>query len=49
MDLQTMREKLRQKQYTMTSDFLADVTLIYENSVTYNGTYGIVIRKNMKK
>jgi len=37
MDLQTIRENIRQKRYTISSDFLADVTLIYENSVIYNG------------
>ena len=37
MDLQTMREKVRSKAYHSREEFLADVTLIFENSKRYNG------------
>lgn len=37
MDLQTIRDNLRQKRYQSREDFLADVNQIVENSTTYNG------------
>ncbi|KAJ2946083.1 hypothetical protein O0L34_g5002 [Tuta absoluta] len=37
MDLQTIRENLRQKRYQSREDFLADVNQIVENSTLYNG------------
>lgn len=38
MDLQTIRENLRQKKYQSREEFLADVNQIVENSNVYNGT-----------
>lgn len=37
MDLQTIREALRQKRYQSREEFLSDVNQIVENSVLYNG------------
>lgn len=37
MDLQTIRDNLRQKKYQSREDFLADVNQIKENSMLYNG------------
>lgn len=37
MDLQTMREKIRNKKYNLRSEFLADMQLIRDNSSLYNG------------
>ncbi|XP_016841601.1 transcription initiation factor TFIID subunit 1 [Nasonia vitripennis] len=37
MELQTIRENLRQKKYQSREDFLADVNQIKENSLLYNG------------
>ena len=37
IDLQTIRENLRQKKYQSREEFLADVNQIVVNSVTYNG------------
>lgn len=37
MDLQTIRENLRQKKYQSREEFLADVNQIVENSTVYNG------------
>lgn len=37
MDLQTMRDNLRQKKYQSREEFLADVSQIVENSAMYNG------------
>ncbi len=37
MDLQTMRENVRQKRYHTRGDFLTDVNQIVENSTLYNG------------
>lgn len=37
MDLQTIRENLRQKKYQNREEFLADVNQIVENSTLYNG------------
>ncbi|RZC33764.1 transcription initiation factor TFIID subunit 1, partial [Asbolus verrucosus] len=37
MDLQTIRENLRQKKYQSREEFLADVNQIVENSSLYNG------------
>ncbi|CAL8079003.1 unnamed protein product [Orchesella dallaii] len=37
MDLQTMREKIRNKKYHLRSDFLNDMQLIRDNSSLYNG------------
>ncbi|CAH1113327.1 unnamed protein product [Psylliodes chrysocephalus] len=37
MDLQTIRENLRQKKYQSREEFLADVNQIIENSSLYNG------------
>lgn len=39
MDLQTIRDNLRQKRYQSREDFLADVNQIVENSTTYNGKW----------
>lgn len=41
MDLQTMRENLRQKKYQTREDFLADVNQIVENSTLYNGNVNV--------
>ncbi|XP_026472569.1 transcription initiation factor TFIID subunit 1 [Ctenocephalides felis] len=38
MDLQTIRENLRQKKYHSREEFLADVNQIVENSALYNGS-----------
>lgn len=38
MDLQSIRENLRQKKYQSREEFLADVNQIVENSNVYNGT-----------
>ncbi|XP_047024266.1 transcription initiation factor TFIID subunit 1 isoform X1 [Helicoverpa zea] len=40
MDLQTIRDNLRQKHYQSREEFLADVNQIVENSTLYNGTNG---------
>ena len=37
MDLQTVRENLRQKKYQSREEFLSDVNQIVENSTLYNG------------
>lgn len=37
MDLQTMRENLRQRKYQNREEFLADINQILENSILYNG------------
>lgn len=37
MDLQTIREALRQKRYQSREEFLSDVNQIVENSILYNG------------
>lgn len=37
MDLQTMRDNIRQKRYHNREGFLADLTQIVENSTLYNG------------
>ncbi|GFS23987.1 transcription initiation factor TFIID subunit 1 [Elysia marginata] len=37
MDMQTMRENVRQKKYRSREDFLADLNQIVENSKLYNG------------
>lgn len=37
MDLQTIRENLRQKKYQSREEFLADINQIVENSNIYNG------------
>ena len=42
MDLQTIRDNLRQKHYQSREEFLADVNQIVENSTLYNGTNGIL-------
>lgn len=39
MDLQTIRENIRQKKYQTRKDFLDDVNQIYENSALYNGEF----------
>lgn len=39
MDLQTIRDNLRQKKYQSREEFLADVNQIVENSTLYNGIY----------
>lgn len=38
MDLQTIRENLRQRRYQSREEFLADVNQIVENSSLYNGS-----------
>lgn len=43
MDLQTIRENLRQKKYQSREEFLADVNQIVENSTLYNGKYSLNI------
>lgn len=42
MDLQTIRENLRQKKYQSREDFLTDVNQILENSTLYNGEKSIL-------
>lgn len=37
MDLQSIRENLRQKKYQSREEFLSDVNQIVENSTLYNG------------
>lgn len=37
MDLQTIRDNIRQKKYQTRKEFLEDVNQIYENSSLYNG------------
>lgn len=37
MDLQTIREKIRQKVYQTRSDFFADIEQILINCVNFNG------------
>lgn len=37
MDLQTIRENLRQKKYQSREEFLADINQVVENSTLYNG------------
>lgn len=49
MDLQTMRENLRQKKYHTREDFLADVNQIVENSTLYNGNVLDLIRHFISK
>lgn len=39
MDLQTIRDNLRQKKYQSREEFLADVHQIVENSTLYNGNF----------
>lgn len=43
MDLRTIRERIIEKKYQLTSDFLGDVSKIYENSVIYNSKKIIII------
>lgn len=54
MDLQTIRENLRQKKYQSREEFLADVNQIVENSNIYNGNVlcktnilGMLFEKNI--
>lgn len=48
MDLQTIRENLRQKKYQSREEFLADVNQIVENSNLYNGELpDILFMKNI--
>ena len=42
MDLQTIRENLRQKRYQSREEFLSDVNQILENSTLYNGEKSIL-------
>ncbi|XP_037088620.1 LOW QUALITY PROTEIN: transcription initiation factor TFIID subunit 1-like [Pollicipes pollicipes] len=42
MDLQTIRENLRQKKYQSREEFLADVSQIVENSKLYNGAKSVL-------
>lgn len=42
MDLQTIRENLRQKRYQSREEFLADVNQIVENSTKYNGAKSLL-------
>lgn len=42
MDLQTIRENLRQKRYQSREEFLSDVNQIVENSILYNGEKSIL-------
>ena len=44
MDLQTIRENLRQKKYQSREDFLTDVNQILENSTLYNGEMSILTK-----
>lgn len=39
MDLQTMREKIRNKKYHLRSEFMTDMQLIRDNSKLYNGEH----------
>jgi transcription initiation factor TFIID subunit 1 len=41
MDLQSIRENLRQKKYQSREDFLSDVNQIVENSTLYNGKMNV--------
>lgn len=43
MDLQTIRENLRQKKYQSREEFLADVNQIVENSSLYNGKIVVIL------
>jgi len=42
MDLQSIRENLRQKKYQSREEFLSDVNQIVENSTLYNGKINTV-------
>ncbi len=48
MDLQTIREFIQNKKYQSREDFLQDISLIVDNSATYNGDDDIVT-KNAEK
>lgn len=43
MDLQSIRENLRQKRYQSREEFLADVNQIVENSNLYNGKSSLTV------
>lgn len=45
MDLQSIRENLRQKKYQSREEFLSDVNQIVENSTLYNGKMNTVCFK----
>lgn len=45
MDLQTMRNKIRNKEYTCRQDFLQDIDQIVKNSILYNGMIKSFITK----
>ncbi|GFO30868.1 transcription initiation factor tfiid subunit [Plakobranchus ocellatus] len=44
MDMQTMRENVRQKKYRSREDFLADLNQIVENSKLYNGAQHLLTK-----
>lgn len=46
MDLQTMRELIRQKKYQTREEFLSDVNQIVENSTLYNGKKRVNLARN---
>ena len=39
MDISTLRKNLEKNKYKSRTEFLKDVTLIFENSQQYNGKY----------
>lgn len=43
MDLQTIRENLRQKKYQSREEFLADIDQIVKNSARYNGEFYMLV------
>lgn len=45
MDLQTIRDNLRQKKYQSREEFLSDVNQIVENSALYNGKLLLLFRR----
>lgn len=47
MDLQTIRENLRQKKYQSREEFLADINQIVENSSVYNGKFFFLQHEHM--
>ena len=44
MDMQTMRERLRQKRYRSREDFLTDLSKIVHNSKLYNGAQHLLTK-----
>lgn len=48
MDLQTMREKVRQKKFQSREEFLQDVHQLVENSTIYNGAKSVLTQTSQK-